>query len=161
LAEELVFGVEKVTNGAQQDIRMATGMARAMVTQWGMSSLGPLAYEEPDQEVFLGHSVTRTKNISDDTARKVDDEIRKLVEDGNAKARAILVEQRDNLERIAQGLLEYETLNGEEIKALLRGETIVREDPAAPRGRDGGRRSSVPTAGSTPAADGAEPQPGA
>ncbi len=161
LAEELVFGADKVTNGAQQDIRMATGMARAMVTQWGMSSLGPLAYEEPDQEVFLGHSVTRTKNISDDTARKVDDEIRKLVEDGNAKARAILVEQRDNLERIAQGLLEYETLNGEEIKALLRGETIVREDPAAPRGRDGGRRSSVLTAGSTPAADGAEPQPGA
>ncbi len=162
LAEELVFGPEKVTNGAQQDIRMATGMARAMVTQWGMSELGPLAYEEPDQEVFLGHSVTRNKNISDETARKVDDEIRKLVDEGNTKAREILVAQRDNLERIAQGLLEYETLNGDEIKALLRGETIVREDPAALRGRDGGRRASVPTAGGDPAStDGVEPQPGA
>ena len=160
LSEEMIFGEEKVTNGAQQDIRMATAMARAMVTQWGMSGLGPLAYEEPDQEVFLGHSVTRNKSISDETARKVDDEIRKLVEEGNAKAKQILTEQRDKLELIAQGLLEYETLNGEEIKALLRGETIVREDPATAPKRDGGRRASVPTAGATPNA-GPEPQPGA
>jgi len=158
LAEQMIFGEEKVTNGAQQDIRMATSMARAMVTQWGMSDLGPLAYEEPDQEVFLGHSVTRNKNISDETARKVDDEIRKLVEEGNAKAKQILTEQRDKLELIAQGLLEYETLNGEEIKALLRGETIVREDPATAPKRDGGRRASVPTAGAN---TGPEPQPGA
>jgi len=158
LAEEMTFGPEKVTNGAQQDIRMATTMARAMVTQWGMSDLGPLAYEEPDQEVFLGHSVTRNKNISDETARKVDDEIRRLVDEGNTKAKQILEEKRDQLEIIAQGLLEYETISGEEIKALLRGETIVREDPSAPRGRDGGRRASVPTAGGQPA-EGAEPQP--
>jgi cell division protease FtsH len=160
LSEEMIFGEEKVTNGAQQDIRMATAMARAMVTQWGMSDLGPLAYEEPDQEVFLGHSVTRNKNISDETARKVDDEIRRLVEEGNAKAKKILTEQRDKLELIAQGLLEYETLNGEEIKALLRGETIVREDPATSPKRDGGRRASVPTAGATPTT-GPEPLPGA
>ncbi|SBV96969.1 protease, ATP-dependent zinc-metallo [uncultured Alphaproteobacteria bacterium] len=159
LAEEMIFGPEKVTNGAQQDIRMATGMARAMVTQWGMSDLGPLAYEEPDQEVFLGHSVTRNKNISDETARKVDDEIRRLVEEGNDLCRKILTENRDKLEIIAQGLLEYETLSGDEIKALLRGETIVREDPAAPPKRDGGRRTSVPTAGAAPT--GPEPQPGA
>jgi cell division protease FtsH len=161
LSEEMIFGPDKVTNGAQQDIRMATGMARAMVTQWGMSTLGPLAYEEPDQEIFLGHSVTRNKNISDETARKVDDEIRRLVEEGNTKARKILEEKRDQLEIIAQGLLEYETLSGEEIKALLRGETVVREDPAAPRSQGGGRRSSVPTAGGASASDGAEPQPGA
>ncbi len=160
LSEEMIFGADKVTNGAQQDIRMATGMARAMVTQWGMSTLGPLAYEEPDQEIFLGHSVTRNKNISDETARKVDEEIRRLVEVGNEKAKNILEEKRDQLETIAQGLLEYETLSGEEIKALLRGETIVRDDPAA-RGPGGGRRSSVPTAGAAPASDGAEPQPGA
>ncbi|MGE4527881.1 MAG: ATP-dependent zinc metalloprotease FtsH [Rhodospirillaceae bacterium] len=158
LSEEMIFGAEKVTNGAQQDIRMATSMARAMVTQWGMSTLGPLAYEEPDQEIFLGHSVTRNKNISDETARKVDEEIRRLVEDGNAKAKRILEEKRGQLEIIANGLLEYETLSGEEIKALLRGETIVREDPAAPRS-GGGRRASVPTAGGQPAAGGAEPQP--
>ncbi|MBN2752146.1 MAG: ATP-dependent zinc metalloprotease FtsH [Rhodospirillaceae bacterium] len=160
LSEEMIFGPEKVTNGAQQDIRMATAMARAMVMQWGMSELGPLAYEEPDQEVFLGHSVSRSKTISDETARKVDDEIRRLVEEGNAKARAILTEQRDRLEIIARGLLEYETLSGEEIKALLRGEAVVREDPAAPRSRDGGRRTSVPAAGGqTPVAEDAEPQP--
>jgi len=160
LSEEMIFGPEKVTNGAQQDIRMATSMARAMVTQWGMSELGPLAYEEPDQEVFLGHSVTRNKNISDETARRVDEEIRRLVEEGNAKAKKILEEKRDELEIVANGLLEYETLSGEEIKALLRGETIVREDPSVPpRGRDGGRRASVPTAGGQPASGGAEPQP--
>ena len=94
----MTFGPEKVTNGAQQDIRMATSMARAMVTQWGMSDLGPLAYEEPDQEVFLGHSVTRNKNISDETARKVDEEIHRLVEQGNALAKKILTDDRDKLE---------------------------------------------------------------
>jgi len=146
LAEILTFGEDKVTNGAQQDIRMATSMARHMVTQWGMSSLGPLAYEEPNQEVFLGHSVTQNKNMSDDTARKVDDEIRKLVEIGNEKAKTILVEQNDKLEIIAQGLLEYETLSGADIKALLAGEALVRKDPAqATSSRRDGRRSSVPT----------------
>ena len=143
---------------------MATGMARAMVTQWGMSGLGPLAYEEPDQEVFLGHSVTRNKNISDETARKVDEEIHRLVEEGNAKAKAILTEKRDQLEIIAQGLLEYETLTGEEIKALLRGESIVRENPMpGTKPRDGGRRSSVPVSGepAASAGDGTAPLTGA
>ncbi len=144
LAEIITFGPDKVTNGAQQDIRMATSMARHMVTQWGMSDLGPLAYEEPDQEVFLGHSVTRNKNISDDTARKVDEEIRRIVDAGDAAARKILTEENDKLEIIAQGLLEFETLSGAEIKALLAGETIVRKDPAQSGSRRE-RRSSVPT----------------
>jgi len=144
LAEIMIFGPEKVTNGAQQDIRMATSMARHMVTQWGMSELGPLAYEEPNQEVFLGHSVTQNKNISDETARKVDDEIRRIVEEGDKAARKILTDDRDKLETIAQALLEFETLTGEEIKALLRGEEVVRKDPAQSSGRRE-RRSSVPT----------------
>ncbi|MBB5518180.1 ATP-dependent zinc metalloprotease FtsH [Amphiplicatus metriothermophilus] len=145
VAEELKFGREKVTSGAQQDIEHATKIARAMVTQYGLSEkLGPIAYAEDEGEVFLGQSIARTKSISPDTAKLIEDEIKRFVMEGYETARRILTERRDDWERLAQALLEYETLTGEEIQKLLKGEPIVREEPedfaASPP-------SSVPTTG--------------
>ncbi len=144
-AEILKFGPDKVTNGATSDIQMATRLARAMVMEWGMSDkLGRVRYQSNEQEVFLGHSVAQTTNISDETAQLIDGEIRGLVEDGEQEARRILTEKREDWERIAQALLEFETLSGDEIKDLLAGKRPNREfaiEPAAPRG------SAVPTAG--------------
>lgn len=96
-----------------------------MVTKWGMSDrLGPLAYSEPEREVFLGHSVTEHKNISDSTAQEIDAEVKRFVEDSYLKARSILEDNKDDLEKLAKALLEYETLSGEEIKELLDGKII-------------------------------------
>ncbi len=149
IAEELVFGPENVTTGASNDIKQATKIARAMITEYGFSDkLGPLRYSENEEEVFLGHSVTQHKNVSDATAKVIDDEIRRLIDEAETLARKILVEKRDDLETIAKGLLEYETLSGEEVKSLLRGETIVRPDPDDDYPADKGRKSSVPTSGS-------------
>jgi cell division protease FtsH len=172
LAEEMVFGAEKITTGASSDIKMATDMARRMVTEWGMSEkLGPLTYGENEQEVFLGHSVATHKNVSEATAKTIDEEIRQIVDEAYARARKTLTDHTDQLHALARGLLEYETLSGEEIRALLRGETIVREPggtnnepPTKPREAGGGRRSSVPTsgvAGQPGFGTGPEPQPGA
>ncbi|GAB3128091.1 ATP-dependent zinc metalloprotease FtsH [Novispirillum itersonii] len=164
IAEEVVFGADKVTSGAAQDIKMATDRARRMVTEWGMSeSLGPIAYGEPEGEVFLGHSVTTHKNISEQTAREVDLEIRRLVEKGYKRAYDIITENRDQLERIAQALLEYETLSGKELRAVMNGEPVVRDGNGSSTGSTGGdtaapRKSSVPT--SVPPVSGPEPQPG-
>jgi len=166
VAEELIFGAENVTTGASNDIHQATSMARRMVTEWGMSEkLGPLRYSENEAEVFLGHSVTQRKNVSDATARLIDEEIRHLVETGERKAREVLTVKLDDLHTLAKGLLEYETLSADEVKALLRGEAIVRDsgNDNAPR-RSSGRRSSVPTTdgGKTPGGGlELEPQPGA
>jgi len=163
IAEVLIFGEEKVTTGASSDIKMATDMARRMVTEWGMSDkLGPLSYGENDQEVFLGHSVTTHKNVSESTAKTIDEEVRQIVEGGYNRARQTLTEHLDQLHMLAKGLLEFETLSGDEIGQLLRGEPITRDI-----GSDDGnksstppRRSSVPSAGMQPGF-GAEPQPGA
>ncbi len=144
VAEEIIFGHEKVTTGASSDIKMATNIAKRMVTEWGMSDkLGPLHYGADQEEVFLGHSVTQTKAMSDETASVVDSEVRILVEGGYNKAREILTTHNDELHALAQGLLEYETLSGDEIKRLLKGEVIIREEPAPLH--DGGVTSSVPT----------------
>ncbi len=146
IAEELIFGAEKVTTGASSDIKMATGMARRMVTEWGMSDkLGPLHYGSDQEEVFLGHSVTQSKNMSDETAGVVDAEIRRIVEEGYAKAKKILTENMDQLHKLGAALLEYETLSGDEIKDLLEGRPIIREEP---EDEDDRPRSSVPGAGS-------------
>ena len=110
------------------DIKMATQLARAMVTQYGMSDkLGPLAYGDNEEEVFLGHSIARTQNLSDETQTMVDEEIHRLVDEGFESARKIISENLDDLHTIARGLLEYETLSGEEIKDLLKGRPPVRE----------------------------------
>jgi cell division protease FtsH len=147
VAEELVFGYEKVTSGASSDIKMATLLARAMVTQYGMSDkLGPLAYGDNEEEVFLGHSIARTQNMSDETQTIVDEEIHRLVDEGYEQARKILDEHIDDLHLLARGLLEYETLSGDEIKDLLKGKPPVREFAAdiSPRPTPA---SAVPTAG--------------
>ena len=131
IAEDMIFGPEKITTGASSDIRMATNSARRMVTEWGMSEkLGFLAYEEDENEVFLGRSVTQTKNMSDDTARLVDEEIRNIVDACYKRTETILKKNKKDLEALAQGLLEYETLSGDEINALLKGDAISRPDVA-------------------------------
>jgi cell division protease FtsH len=165
IAEELVFGPENVTTGAGNDIREATQMARRMITEYGFSDkLGPLRYSENEEEVFLGHSVTQRKNVSDATAKIIDDEIRRLIDDAEIVARKVLEEHREDLNLIANALLEYETLTGDEVKALLRGETIVRRDDDDEELRERGHRSSVPSSGKAKDKPGggleAEPQPG-
>ncbi|MDG2321383.1 MAG: ATP-dependent zinc metalloprotease FtsH [Rhodospirillaceae bacterium] len=145
VAEEMIFGVDHVTTGASDDIKRATGIARRMVTEFGFSEkLGPLLYNADQEEVFLGHSVSQQKNVSDATAEVIDQEVRRFVEEGEATARTILDEHKGDLEIIAQGLLEYETLSREEIEALLRGEAIDKSDKPTSRPRPPGRRTSVP-----------------
>jgi cell division protease FtsH len=147
IAEEVIFGHDKVTSGASSDISMATKMAKAMVTRWGMSDkLGPLAYHENEEEVFLGHSVSRQQNMSEETQRQIDAEVRRIVEEGYSTARQIITDHLDQLHTIAKGLLEYETLSGDEIKGLLRGEPPVRER-GEPVKAETGPVSSVPQTG--------------
>ncbi|MCA1969631.1 unnamed protein product [Ciceribacter sp. T2.26MG-112.2] len=159
VAEELTFGKENITSGASSDIEQATKLARAMVTQWGFSDvLGQVAYGENQQEVFLGHSVSQTKNVSESTAQKIDTEVRRLIDEAYTEARRILTEKHDDFVTMAEGLLEYETLSGDEIKALLRG-----EKPARDLGDDtpSGRGSAVPSTGSKKdAPKGGEPEGG-
>ncbi len=120
VAEELIFGKENITSGAASDIEQATRLARAMVTRWGFSDqLGVVAYGENQEEVFLGHSVARQQNISDETARLIDAEIKRLVEEGHTEARRILTERMEDLHQLAKALLEHETLSGDEIRDLL------------------------------------------
>jgi cell division protease FtsH len=165
IAEELIFGYDKVTTGAQSDIEMATRMARAMVTRFGMSdALGPIAYGENQEEVFLGHSISRTQSVSEATAQKIDAEVRRIIDETYSRAKQILTDKVDDLHVLAKGLLEYETLTGDEIKGLLKGERPVRtpyEDPEPPAARpaatvpQSGRPRPEPGIGIAP-----EPQPG-
>lgn len=146
IAEDMIFGPEKVTTGASSDIQQATSMASKMVTEWGMSKdLGPLRYASDQEEVFLGHSVAQQKNMSDETAAKVDTEIRRIVTEAYSRAETILKENADDLETLAQALLEYELLSGDEIQAVLRGEEIIREDPEEEKNKK--PQSSVPKGG--------------
>ena len=162
IAEELIFGEENVTTGAAGDIQMATQRARAMVTQYGMSEkLGRVRYDHNEQEVFLGHSVTQSRNVSEATANVIDDEVRRIIEEGEQNARTILTEHIEELHRIAQALLEYETLSGDEVRAVIRGEDIDRPEPDEPAPppppKKPGARASVPTGG-TKSGLGPEPQ---
>ena len=120
IAEELIFGHDKVTSGASSDIDMVTKMAKNMVTRYGMSKeLGPIAYGENEEEVFLGRSVTRTQNMSEETSNKVDAEVKKIVDVGYARAKQVLTEKIDDLHKLAKALLVYETLTGDEIRDLM------------------------------------------
>jgi cell division protease FtsH len=146
IAEELIFGPEKVTTGAASDIKSATDTARRMVTEWGMSEkLGPLHFGPDQEEIFLGHSVAQSKNLSDATAAVVDAEIRAVVDEAYERARKVLTEQIEDLHKLAKALLEYEMLSGDEIKAIIRGEAIIREEPEEEQQE--GPRTSVPTGG--------------
>ena len=152
VAEELAFGPEKITTGASADIQMATSMAHRMVTEWGMSEkLGMIRYSNDSEEVFLGHSVSKTKNMSDHTAQIVDEEVRRIVDAGYARATSVLTEFRDELDGLAKALLEYETLSGDEIKTLLTGGTIDRPDMPSQRIVKPKSSSSVPIGGSSAA----------
>jgi len=144
VAEELKFGADKVTSGASSDIAAATNLARSMVTEWGMSEkLGPVLYAENSGEVFLGKSVTQNKNVSEDTARLVDAEIKRLVVTGYEDAKRILTEKKKEWETLAKALIEYETLTGEEIKDVVAGKTIDKSDEL-PVGEDKRTSSSIP-----------------
>jgi cell division protease FtsH len=143
VAEEIIFGYDKVSSGASSDISYATDLARSMVTQWGMSDkLGPLKYADNQEEVFLGHSVTRTQNVSEQTAQIIDAEVRDIVTSGYDRAKKVLTENIDQLHALAGALLELETLSGDEIKKVLAGETID-------RGATTGTPASRPTTGSS------------
>jgi cell division protease FtsH len=160
-AEMLLGGPDNVTNGATGDIQMATALARTMVMEWGMSEkLGRVRYNGNEQEVFLGHSVTQTTNISDGTAKLIDEEIRSLIQTGEATARKILTEKLDQLHALAKALLDFETLSGDEVKRVLEGLPIMRDD-----GSEGPRGPAVPATGRVrtnkpePDTGGAAPQP--
>src|ERR1700759_840164 len=121
IAEEIIFGPENVTTGAASDIGVATQMARGMITAYGMSDkLGRVRYQANEQEVFLGHAVTQTQNVSEATAQLIDQEVRRLIEEAEAHAKRILTEHLDDLHMIAKALLEYETLSNDEIEQALR-----------------------------------------
>jgi len=129
IAEQLIYGADELNTGASNDIQQATDMARSMVMEYGMSEkLGWLRYRDNQDEIFLGHSVARTQSISEDTARTIDQEVRRLIEEAEAAARKVLTDHLDELHRLAGALLEYETLNGEESKRVIKGEDIGRTD---------------------------------
>ena len=129
VAEELIYGKKHISTGAGNDIQQATNLARKMVMEFGFSDkLGPLRYEPNQEEIFLGHSVAQQKNISDETARIIDVEVRKIVEEGENTARNILTEKIEDLHKIAEGLLEFETLTADDIEELLSGKKIKKAD---------------------------------
>ncbi len=132
IAEELIYGKKNITTGAGNDIQQATNLARKMVMEFGFSDkLGPLRYETNQEEIFLGHSVTQQRNISDETARIIDEEVRKLVEIGENTSRKIISKKIDDLHKIAKGLLEYETLSAEDISNILSGKEVNRANTNA------------------------------
>ena len=124
VAEEIIFGKDNISTGAGggngSDINQATQLARAMVTKYGMSEeMGPIEYGENQEEVFLGRSVTQTQSVSEEVAKKIDKEIRKLIDEGYNKAKEILNNKIDDLHKIAKALMTYETLTGEEIENII------------------------------------------
>ncbi len=144
VAEELKFGYDAVTSGASSDINAATNLARAMVTEWGMSDiLGPIRYSENSNEVFLGRSVTQNQNMSEETARLVDAEIKRLVTEGYEEAKKILTKHKKDWETLALALMEYETLTGDEIKEVIKGNPIDKSKDA-PVPEEKRTKSSVP-----------------
>jgi len=149
VAEEICFGFDKVSSGASSDISMATSLARNMVTKWGMSEkLGLLQYGENQEEVFLGHSVTRSQNISGATAKIIDEEIRRLVDEGYQHAKKICTDHRDLLDNLGNALLEYETLTGEDINNIIAGKDIHKDlSGDDDNSKDKPHEGSVPSAG--------------
>ena len=164
VAEEIIFGAENVTTGASNDIMQATNMARAMVMEYGMSEkLGRLRYKENQEEVFLGHSVTQHQNMSEETSKLIDEEVRRIIDTAESKANTVLTDNIDELHTLAKGLLEYETLSGAEIKDLLHGKPPHRDDGSETMSGSG--HSAVPKTGgarpkdANPGTGGMEPQP--
>ena len=145
VAEELKFGLDNVTAGAASDIQQATRLARAMITRWGYSDLiGPVDYGSDQGDVFLGQQLMQSSHISEDTSRKIEEEVRKLIETGKEDARRIMTESRADWEAVATALLEYETLSGEEIANIIKGVAPTRPDSSED---DPGPSSAVPVIG--------------
>ncbi|SFZ83576.1 membrane protease FtsH catalytic subunit [Devosia enhydra] len=162
VAEEEIFGYDKVTSGASADIKMATGLARAMATEWGMSDkLGPLLYGDNQDEVFLGRSMMqRSTHMSDETQKIVDEEIKRFVDDGYKTAQTVIRENIDDLHGIAKALLEFETLSGDEIRGIINGQMPHRDADAEPAPKVSGVPSAGKVGKKRPDADpGLEPQP--
>ena len=152
IAEEIIFGADKVTTGASNDIERATDIARNMVTKWGLSDrLGPLAYSEDNGEVFLGRSVTQTKNISDETAHVIDEEIRDVINRNYKRSQKILEDNLDKLHAMADALIKYETIDSEQIARLMDG-----QDPGVPSSWHDNDPTPPPSA-SPRTADGEQP----
>jgi cell division protease FtsH len=145
IAEEMTFGAHAVTTGASNDIERATEIARSMVTKWGLSEkMGPLAYSEEDGEVFLGHSVTQHKTLSDETAHAIDEEVRSIIDSNYSRAKDMLNDNVDKLQLMAEALIKYETLNTEQIDDIMEG-----KEPRPPKGW----RDDEPRSGTGPEAD--------
>jgi cell division protease FtsH len=143
VAEEIIFGYDKVSSGASGDIQYATGLARDMVTKWGMSDkVGPVDYAQPEGESFLGYSSSQPTHMSNETAQLIDHEIKTIVEGGLSRAKTVLTENIDQLHLLAGALLEYETLSGDEIKKLIAGENIGRID-------QGPKKAAIPSVGTS------------
>jgi cell division protease FtsH len=150
IAEELIFGANKVTTGASSDIKMATNMAHRMVTEWGLSeSMGPIHYGTERDELFQGYSVAGGKGVSAETAAKVDAEVKRIVVESYNRAKKCLEDNLHELHALAKALIEYETLNGDEIAKIVKGEPLGRttaEEEAAER-KKRQKAGSVPAAG--------------
>ena len=151
IAESMIFGKDKVTTGASSDIRVVSGITRRMVTEWGLSDkLGFLAYEANEQEVFLGRSVSQQKNLSDNTASIVDNEIRRISDEVYADAEKLLKKHAKQLKNVAEALLEYETLNGDQITDLCKGLKIkfpqkVEDNVEPPKAKKPKKRAGIPS----------------
>ncbi len=151
LAEEMIFGAEAVTTGASNDIQRATELAHNMVTKWGLSdNMGPLSYGEEEGEVFLGRSVTQHKSVSDLTAKQIDEDVRALITRNYDRAKNILTENADKLHTMAKLLIKYETIDSDQIDAIMEG-----REPGAPKGWDD--KSSTPPPSAKADEDGPEP----
>ncbi|GMR15209.1 MAG: ATP-dependent zinc metalloprotease FtsH [Gammaproteobacteria bacterium] len=142
VAEELIFGIENVTTGASNDIERATSIARNIVTRWGLSeALGPLTYSEDEEEVFLGRSITQHKHVSDETARKIDEEIRVIVEMAHKTATGLIVANRDKLEIMTEALMKYETIDAGQIDQIMEGKTPDPPKDWDENGSSGGKKA--------------------
>ena len=155
LAEQLIYGADKVTTGASNDIERATEIARKMVTQWGLSEkMGPLLYAEDENEVFLGRSVTQHKHMSDDTARAIDEEVKAVIDTNYQRAKKILEENMDILHAMKDALMKYETIDADQIDDLMN-----RRDVRPPKGWDDSRDDGGDTGGGSAKADNTEERP--
>ena len=143
IAEEMTLGFDGVTTGASNDIMRATQLAKNMVTKWGLSEkLGPLMYAEEEGEVFLGRSMgSQSSNVSGETAKLIDEEVRRIIDECYATAKQLLVDNRDKLDAMAEALMKYETIDAEQIDDIMNG-----REPREPRGWDGGGDSGTPQA---------------